>query len=120
MLEETAKDLANFTPLLGGIIEDSRVLIRQEMALLRSEVRQDLAKTKLAATYFGIGSGMAFVALAFFAGTLVKALPIFFPTLPEWACYGIVAALFAVIGFAFIFLAKDTLRNLNLVSLTDN
>ena len=37
-------------PLLGDIVEDARDLLRQEFALAKSEIRQEIQKTKLVIT----------------------------------------------------------------------
>jgi hypothetical protein len=85
--------------LLGGIVDDMRSLVRQEIALARRELRQEWDKAKTAFGSIAIGAGM----LAF-AGILVAFMLVHFlhwvtaEAIPLWGCYGIIGGAIAFIG----------------------
>lgn len=87
------------TALVSGIITDAQELFKQQMALVRSEVKDDLTKTKDALLALALGVGAAVL-----GGLLVSLMLVYLlewlarPHLPLWACYGIVAALFVIPG----------------------
>src|SRR5436190_8007546 len=90
--------------LVGGIIDDGQKLVRQEIALARREVTESWDKAKMGIGLFGS-------ALAFFGAggvlsglLLVKLLHQYFLPNHEWACFGIVAGLFACIGSVLAYL----------------
>jgi hypothetical protein len=93
------------TGLVKGIITDMGTLIRQEIHFAQAEFKNDLRRTREAATYLGIGVGVAvlgaillalmLVHLLHWAVTPVTADP---GSIPLWGCYGIVSAVFLVIG----------------------
>jgi hypothetical protein len=84
--------------LVGGLIEDTQRLIRQEAALARHEIQGEWDRTKE-------GVGLVAAALAFFTlvavlfgFTLVKLLYQYVLPNDEWACFAIVTFLFALGG----------------------
>ena len=97
MLEEVREEIDfKITPLIGGIAEDLSNLLRQELALARSELRVQTIRL--------IGAGLAIAgAVLFFLASLllgVVAMIAFcaetFPFLPLWAiCLAAATALFA-------------------------
>jgi len=90
----TAGGQPSLASLLGGLIEDTQRLVRQEAALARRELTEELEKTKWGAMCLA----GAFVLLTqvgmLFAFTLVKVLQHFALPDQEWACFAIVTALF--------------------------
>jgi uncharacterized membrane protein YqjE len=108
------------TPLVTGIIDDLQELLKQNLALFKVEVREDVKKTKEAAGALGVGIGLAVVGglhlslmLVFllywaFGGTAVTE-----GSLPLWACFAIVGGLFAAIGFALFLRGKKKLDSFN-------
>jgi len=84
--------------LVGGLIEDTQRLIRQEAALARREIQEEWDRTKE-------GVGLLAAALAFFSlvavlfgFTLVKLLQQYVLPNDEWACFAIVTTLFGFGG----------------------
>jgi uncharacterized membrane protein YqjE len=94
------------TSLVNGILDDVRELVKQQAALFKAEVQEDLQKTKEAtlALAWGIGVGVLGILL------LALALPLFLnwavPALPLWAWFGIVGAVLAVIGGVLLYTGK--------------
>jgi len=92
----TADSQPSLASLLGGLIEDTQRLVRQEVALARREVSQELDKTKHGAALM-IGALVLLTQVGMLlAFTLVKVLQHFVLPDQEWACFAIVTALFIV------------------------
>jgi len=91
---------ANGTPpgvasLVGGLIEDTQTLVRQEVALARRELQDEWTKTKAAAAMLGIAAVVCGLAALLLSFCIVNALEI---VLPAWASFLIIGAAYAVIG----------------------
>jgi uncharacterized membrane protein YqjE len=82
--------------LIGGIIDDFQRLLRHEVALARQEVTEEWTKTKLAMGLMGAGLVALSIALLMFSFMLVHLIALALPV--EWACFGIVCAIFLAIG----------------------
>jgi hypothetical protein len=93
--------------LVGGIVNDAQTLIKQEMALAKREVTDELHKARDAAIALGIGIGLTAV-----GGLLLSFMLVYLlqwassDRLPLWACYGIVGAALMVVGGGLLFLGK--------------
>ena len=102
------------TALLTGLVDDVKVLLQQEMALAKHEIRAELRKIMLAIVSLGLGGGIAVVGgwlLILMLVHLLHALTAF----PLWACYGIVGGLFAIGGVVLLVIGKQQLAHLHLV-----
>ena len=93
------------TSLLGGIISDFGDLIKQEIRFAKAEIKSDFGKTREAATTLGIGIGVASLSGLLLAWMLVhllhwvtSPLSLDSASLPLWACFGIVGAVFGAVG----------------------
>lgn len=105
---------ASVTPLVAGIIDDMQELIKQNLALFKVEVREDLRKTRDAAVSLGIGIGLAAVGGLLLTLMLVFLLEwLFRPDLPLWGCFAIVGGVFAGIGLALFLRGKNKLESFN-------
>ena len=80
------------TQLVSGIITDGQKLIKQHLALLRHELKDDLHKTKEAGLLLIWGSVIALVGGILLSFMLVQLLTWAAPGLPLWVSYGIVGA----------------------------
>jgi hypothetical protein len=93
--------------LVGGIVHDAQTLIKQEMALAKREVTDELHKARDAAIALGIGIGLAAV-----GGLLLSLMLVYLlqwassERLTLWACYGIVGAALMVVGGGLLFFGK--------------
>ncbi len=72
------------TPLLRGIVTDTQTLIRQEVALARSEVRQDLKAATQVAAGFAVGAVVATMAGLLLCLALANYISWSFPEIPLW------------------------------------
>jgi hypothetical protein len=86
-----------FVSLLGGIANDAKELLLQEVALTKLEVQYELRKAKTAAIALGIGIGtiaMGGLLLLFMLVHVLAALTV----VPLWGCYGIVGSPLVLLG----------------------
>jgi high-affinity Fe2+/Pb2+ permease len=100
---QTLPEGASLTGLVSGIIEDTQQLLKQQVALIRSEIKQDLKTTTDAAKYLGIGAGVAAAGGLMLVFALVYLLKWLFPALDESACYAIVGGALLAIGAVLIY-----------------
>jgi len=88
--------------LVAGIIDDGQKLVKQQVEMLRAEIREDFRKTKDVAIYLGIGAGLAAVG----GGMLMVALVYLVQYLTGWhlaGCWGLVGGLAVALGaIAFV------------------
>lgn len=108
--------------LVGGILSDVQDLIKQQLQLTRKEIEADFRKTREAASLLALGLGIFF--LGGFSLCLMMAHLIHDCTLPAgtvrdpaslalWACYGVVAALFLVVGGCITYAGKKKFDSFN-------
>jgi hypothetical protein len=100
--------------LVTGIVNDAKELLRQELALAKHEIREDLRKTKAAMLSLSIGIGVAAIGGLLLILMLVHLLNAL-AGLPLWACYGIVGGLFIIIGGVLLLIAKNTIARIDVV-----
>lgn len=120
MADTLHRNRINGTPsvasLVGGIISDAQDLLRQEIALARQEVREELSKTKAVAISFGIGTCIAAAGSVLLCFMLVHLLHWFGNgQIALWGCYGIVGSLLALGGAALILQARNTAQQIDFV-----
>ena len=91
--------------LLSGIVGDAQTLVRQEIALARQEIREEIGNAKDA----GIKLGIAGMVLAIGGLLLILALAQGLADLlnwPVWAAYAVVGIVLAIAG-AILFAAAQ-------------
>jgi len=101
------------TQLVSGIIEDAQELTRQQLALFKSEVRQDFARTKEAMISLAAGVGVAVLGAFLLCFMLVYLLNWAAPAMPLWACFGIVGGLLAVVGAGLVAAGRKKFESFN-------
>ena len=76
--------------VVGGLFNDIRALVRQEMALAQHEVQYEIGKILKSVLWCGIAAVLALIGL--FVGAAVCVLILFeYTGLPAWACAAIVS-----------------------------
>lgn len=83
--------------LVTGILQDVRLLMRQEAQLLRDEVKMEVSKAGRAASGFGIGAALLALGGLFLLLMLVHGIHEW-TGLALWASYGLVGVVLAGIG----------------------
>jgi hypothetical protein len=87
----------SMTKLISGIITDAQELVGQQLAMFRTELKQDVHRTKQALVALVIGLALASVGATLLCFMAVHGLHAAFE-LPLWACFGIVGGLLAIGG----------------------
>ena len=107
---------ASTTQLVSGIITDAQELIKQQLALLRYEVKADVQKAQEAGFLLAWGLGVALVGTVLLCWALVYLLSWAAPTLPLWACYGMVGVPIAGLGGALFVAGLHKFRSIHPLS----
>lgn len=84
--------------LVGGILEDARKLVWQEVALAQREVAQAWDKAKLGVALLASALAACSVVGVLVGFMLAKLLQQYLLPSHEWACFGIVAGMAALLG----------------------
>ena len=100
--------------LLSGIVNDTKELLGQEVALTKLEVRDELRKAKTAATALGIGIGVVAAGAMLLMLMLVQVL-VAFTEIPLWECYGLVGSGVVVLGAGLLAVGKHKVATLDVV-----
>jgi hypothetical protein len=117
-----AHDLAeasepSMASLVGGIINDAQALIKQELALAKREVTDELNKAKDAVISLAVGIGTAALGGLLMCFMLVYLLHwASSERLPLWGSYGIVGAALIILGGSLFFVGKRRAGNVHLIS----
>lgn len=103
---------ASLTGLVTGILSDAQDLMKQQVALLRTEIREDFRKTKEA------GLTMIGGAICAAVGGLLLCLMVVYllhwaTELPLWGCFAIVGGLLSLVGAALIWAGKAKFETFN-------
>ena len=100
--------------LLGGIANDAKELLLQELALTKLEVQNELDKAKSAAIVLSIGIGTIVtggILLMLMAVHVLAALTM----VPLWGCYGIVGGVVVILGGVLLATGKTKTEKLEVV-----
>jgi len=100
--------------LLGEIVDDAQKLVRQELALARTELQEEYVKVKGAAGQLGLAFAALGIAGLLLAFTLVHVLADV-ANLPLWASYLIITFLFAGAGLTLYFRGRDAAAKVSMV-----
>jgi drug/metabolite transporter (DMT)-like permease len=89
--------------LVGDIINDAQRLVRQEITLARTEMKQEWNKAKTGAASLGAGGVILLLGGILLCHTLVYLLFEVAGIPRLWACYLIVGALVTIVGGALLY-----------------
>jgi uncharacterized membrane protein YqjE len=102
----------SLTSVVTGIIGDFQELIKQQLALFKAELKEDLRKTKEASVSLVCGVALlslGSVLLCFMAVHLLEWA--FRPHLELWVCYLIVGSVLAAVGGGLTYFAWTEFRS---------
>jgi hypothetical protein len=99
----------SFGGLIRGILYDLRTLVREEIALARVEIREQVGHARAAAISFGMAAGALLIGAVFL---LVAAATAFADVLdwPAWSGFLVVAVLLSLIGFVALGAGRRQVR----------
>lgn len=100
------------TELVSGILSDVQTLARQQLDMLKAEIREDMNRTKQAMVYGGVGIALLTVggiALVFALVYVLRDLA----GLPEWGAWSIFAGLGLAAGVALGVYARNLFESFN-------
>jgi hypothetical protein len=116
--EVHAPEEQSLAALLKGIISDVGDLIRHEIRFARTELKSDVRKVSRAGAALALGAGAVALGVVFAALMLVYLIHTLSgapdsASIPLWGCYGIVAAVFLVVGAGLSFVGYNALQKVN-------
>ena len=100
--------------LLGGIANDVKDLLVQELALTTLEVHDTLRRAKSAAIALGLGIGVVAIGGMLLMLMLVHVLAAL-TVVPLWGCYGIVGGALVVLGGVLLAMGKRQAEEIDVV-----
>jgi len=99
--------------LVGGIVDDARELIVQQLALFQVEIKNDAHRVAMATIPVVIGASILMVAIIILAAASALLLGALIPTLPLWAGFAIVGGLIVPVGLGFVMWGKTKFEAMN-------
>jgi hypothetical protein len=103
---------ASVSQLLSGIVGDAQTLVRQEIALARQEIREEISEAKSAGIKFGIAGGVLAIGGLLLVLTLAQAIADLFDW-PVWAGYGLVGVVLAIAGYLLLSSAQNQIKKVH-------
>jgi hypothetical protein len=110
-----AESQPSVASLVGGLIEDTQRLIRQEVALAKRGVEEEWEKTKEGAALMAGALALFTLVAILFGFTLVKLLHQYVLPNHEWACFAIVTGGFAVGGALLLYAGLTKFKQVDVV-----
>jgi len=101
------------TTLVTGIIHDAEELFKQQVALVRTEIRDDFRKTKEGALSLALGLGVGALGALLLCFALVYLLAWAVPQVPLWVWFGVIGVLLAAGGGAMIYAGTKKFESFN-------
>jgi signal transduction protein with GAF and PtsI domain len=103
---------ASMTQLISGIIGDAQELAKQQFSMFRTELQQDVRRTKQALVALVCGLALVSVGATLLCFMAVYGLQAAFE-LPLWACFGIVGGVLAAGGGVAFYAAMRQFNEFN-------
>ena len=100
------------TGLVSGIIGDAQELLKQQVALVRAELKADFRRTVQAATLLAVGAVCTIPALFLVCNMFVYMLHEL-AGLSVWASYGVVGGAFVVLAAVLVGVGIQRFRSFN-------
>jgi hypothetical protein len=101
------------TSLVAGIVSDAQELLKQQVALLKHDIRWDIRQAREALTSLAIGGAIAALGAILLCFMVVHLLFWLVPAVPLWGWFGIVGAAVTITGVILIFAGVRRMTELN-------
>jgi len=109
---ETAPEVG-VPSLIGGIVQDARKLLVEQLTLFQVEIKNDVRRTLTAVAPILGGLGVVLVGLVLLGIAGAYLLCWIAPSLPLWAGHAIVGGITAVVGGGLILWGKSMLETVS-------
>jgi hypothetical protein len=109
----TSADQPSVTALVSGIVNDLQQLVRQQIQLARTEVKQEWDKAKTAAGALATGLGLLAAGGVLLCFMIVHLIHFF--GVPLWGCFGIVGGVLVLAGGVLAAVGYSQASNVNVV-----
>jgi uncharacterized membrane protein YqjE len=103
---------------VSGIIKDVQTLVRQELALARCELKDELRKAARSGILLGGGVGLTVVGATFLLLTLAYLLNWAVPALPLWSCVGLIGGPLTLAGCGLLWRSRSRAEGFELMPRT--
>lgn len=103
---------ASLATLLSGIVGDAQELVRQEIALARQEMREEISAAKNASIALAIAGAVLAIGGLFLLVTLALGLADLL-NWPAWAGFGLVGLVAAIAGAVMLSSARQRLQHIH-------
>jgi Putative Actinobacterial Holin-X, holin superfamily III len=100
--------------LVSELANDAKQLLRQELALAKYEIHEEVRKTKVALVSLGLGLGIVAIGGLLLIAMLVHLLNAV-TEWPLWICYGIVGGVCAMVGVVLLYMGKRQMSQIDMV-----
>jgi hypothetical protein len=100
--EQPPSSETTLTALVSGIVSDAQELLKQQVALLKHDIRADLRQTREALTSLVSGGVIAAVGAIVLSFMLVYLLYWLVPAIPLWGCFALVGLVVTAVGVILI------------------
>jgi hypothetical protein len=110
--ERERESETSLATLLSGIVADAQELVRQEIALARQEVREEISTAKDAGIKLGIAGAVLAIGGLLLVLTLAQGLADLL-NWPAWAGYGLVGLVLAIVGYFLLSAAQKRLSEIH-------
>jgi len=101
------------TSLVSGIVGDAQELMKQQLALFKAEVREDMRKTSEASVSLAIGMAAALVGSIVLAFAAAHLLNYAFPEVHISVWYAVVGGVVTALGAGLSYAAYQKFRSFN-------
>jgi len=106
----------SLTTLVSGIINDAETLMKQEVALAKTELKEEMKKTKEALVSLAVGAGVAALGGLMLTFMVVHLITwVSSNAIPLWVSYAIVGGVLAVTGAVLVFTGTRRAEDIHLV-----
>jgi hypothetical protein len=108
MAEQAAESIPG---LIRGVLNDARELVREEIALAKSELREEIGAARTVAATFAAAALLALIGIVLFSIALGGAIADLFNT-PAWVGYGLVALVLGAGAYLLVSRATTALSKI--------
>jgi len=101
------------TPLITGIVNDAQALIRQQLTLFQTELKNDLSRTKEATIPLAVGAIVLLVGGIFLCLAIAYLIVFLWPDCPYFVAFGIVGIALTIVGGVLAYTGKSKFDSFN-------